>query len=55
MSHSKFKERFRKFQRQIFDKAAVSLFVNNDYLGEQLQLLTRKNLGWGLLRIKVKT
>ena len=31
-SHSKFKEKFWNFQRQIFDKAAVSLFVNNDYL-----------------------
>ena len=31
--HSKFEERFWKFQRQIFEKAAASLFVNNDYLG----------------------
>ena len=37
--------RFWKFQRQIFEKAAVSLYVNNDCLGEQLPLLTRKKLG----------
>ena len=52
--HSKFEERFWNFQRQIFEKAAVSLLVNNGYLGGQLPLLTRKILGWRLLRIKVK-
>ena len=50
--HSKFKERFWKFQRQIFEKAAVSLYINNDCLGEQLPLFTRKKLGWNLLRTK---
>ena len=43
--HSKFKERFWKFQRQISEKAAVSIYVNNDCLSEQLPLLTRKKLG----------
>ena len=45
ISHSKFKQRFWKFQIQIFEKAVVGLYVNNNCLGEQLPLLTRKKLG----------